>query len=56
MTDAQVWDVVVKGFGMGARIKNWVNGLRFVNCDLDQNDEPYTILSVIEAPRNLVFE
>ena len=56
VTEAVVRDVVVEGFGMGARIKNWVNGLRFVNCDLDRNDEPYTILSVIEAPRNLVFE
>ena len=56
VTEAVVRDVVVEGFGMGARIKNWVNGLRFVNCDLERNDEPYTILSVIEAPRNLVFE
>ena len=56
VTDAEARDVVVEGFGMGARIKNWVNGLRFVNCDLERNDEPYTILSVIEAPRNLVFE
>ena len=56
VTEAEVRDVVVEGFGMGARIKNWVNGLRFVNCDLERNNEPYTILSVIEAPRNLVFE
>ena len=56
VTDAEVRDVVVEGFGMGARIKNWVNGLRFVNCDLAENDEPYTILSTIEAPKNLAFE
>ena len=56
VTEAVVRDVVVEGFGMGARIKNWVNGLRFVNCNLAHNDEPYTILSVIEAPRNLAFE
>ena len=56
VTDAVIRDVVVEGFGMGARIKNWVNGLRFVNCDLDRNSEPYTILSTIEAPKNLVFE
>ncbi len=56
VTEAEVRDVVVEGFGMGARIKNWVNGLRFVNCDLSRNNQPYTILSVIEAPKNLVFE
>ena len=56
VTDAVVRDVVVEDFGMGARIKNWVNGLRFVNCELSRNDQPYTILSTIEAPKNLVFE
>ena len=56
VTEAEVRNVVVEGFGMGARIKNWVNGLRFVNCDLARNNEPYTVLSTVEAPRNLVFE
>ena len=52
----QVRDVIVKGFEMGARIKNWVNGLHFVNTDLSQNNHPYTIVSTIEGPKNLVFE
>ncbi len=56
VSDVQVLDTTVKGFELGIRIKNWVNGLRFANSDLSQNDHPSTIFTSIDAPRNLIFE
>lgn len=56
VSNVRIQNTVIRNFDTGVRIKDWVNGLRFNDCDLTQNQTSHTIGSSSAAPQGVVFE
>lgn len=56
VSNVEVTDVVLRNFLIGARIKDWINGLHFENTDLSDNDQPRSISAASAEPTDLRFD
>ena len=56
VSKVQFRDVTLQNFETGVRIKDWVDDLRFQNCDLSRNDQSRSIAGSQREPREVVFE
>lgn len=56
VSEVQFRNVTLQNFKTGVRIKDWVDDLKFQNCDLSQNDQTRSIAGTQSEPRGVVFE
>lgn len=56
VSGAHVHNVLVSGFDIGVRVKDWIDGLHFRHVDLSRNNQPQSVSDVTATPDGVVFE
>ncbi len=56
VSNVRIQNTAIRNFDTGVRIKDWVNGLRFKECDLVRNRQDRSIGSSTATPQGVVFE
>ncbi|MFO0978162.1 MAG: hypothetical protein U0996_17275 [Planctomycetaceae bacterium] len=56
VSNVQIQNTTIRNFDTGVRIKDWVNGLRFKDCDLTRNRQDRSIGNSTATPQGVVFE
>lgn len=56
VSKVQVQNVTINDFAVGVRIKDWIDGLQFKNCDLSRNGMAKSISGSTVTPKDIVFE